>query len=105
MTPSTIESVRSTSPPKSAWPGCVDDVDEVAVVVDGRVLGQNRDAPLALELVRVHHPLGHALVGAKQAALPQQRVDERGLAVIDVGDDRHVAKQGIGDRLWAHPVQ
>ena len=28
---------------------------------------------------------------AERAGLPQHRVDQRGLAVIDVGDDRHVA--------------
>ena len=34
---------------------------------------------------------------AKGAALAQQRVHERGLAVIDVRDDRDVAPQRVGD--------
>ena len=36
--------------------------------------------------------LGHLLVLAEGAGLLQQLVDERGLAVVDVGDDRDVAK-------------
>ena len=63
----------------------------------GGVLGQDGDAALALEVVVVHHPLGHLLVGAERAALPQQRVDERGLAVVDVRDDGDVAAERVGD--------
>ena len=70
----------------------------MSLIVDGGVLGQNRDAALALELVAVHRALGDALVGAERAALVQQRVDQRGLAVVDVGDDGDVASEGIGDR-------
>ena len=99
--PSTIDSVRSTSPPKSAWPGRVHDVDEAVVVVHGRVLGQNRDAALALELVRVHDPLGHPLVGPENAALVQQGVHQRRLAMVDVGDDGDVARE----RGWRSPVR
>ena len=65
--------------------------------MDGGVLRQNRDAALALELVAVHGALGHALVGAERAALVQHRVDKRGLAVVDVGDDGDVATIRVGD--------
>ena len=95
MTPSTIDSVRSTSPPKSAWPGVSTMLIRWSVVVDGGVLRQDRDAALALELVRVHHALGDPLVGAEDAALVQQRVDQRRLAVVDVGDDGDVAPSGL----------
>jgi hypothetical protein len=37
-------------------------------------------------------PLLHALVVAEGAGLAEQLVDERRLAMIDVGDDRHVAE-------------
>ena len=77
----------------------IDNIDEDVVVVNGGVLRQNRDAALALELVAVHGPLGHALVAAKRAALVQQRVDQRGLPVIDVGDDGDVSTLRVGDRL------
>ena len=75
----------------------VDDVDQHVVVVDGGVLRENRDAALALELGVVHGALGDPLVRAERAALVQQRVDERGLAVVDVGDDGDVAPQRVGD--------
>ena len=70
----------------------VDDVDLHVAVGDRRVLGEDRDALLALEVHRVHDAVGHVLVGAEGAGLPEHLVDERGLAVIDVGDDRHVAE-------------
>jgi len=70
--------------------GGVHDVDVDAPVVDGRVLGHDRDAFFALEVDRVHDALGHRLVLAKEARLPEHRVDEGGLAVVDVSDDRDV---------------
>jgi hypothetical protein len=70
----------------------VDDVDLRLPEVHGRVLGQDRDAALALEVVRVHHALHDLLVGAEGAALAQEGVHERGLAVVDVGYDRDVAQ-------------
>src|SRR4029079_1667566 len=58
---------------------------------DRAVLGQDRDAALALEVVRVHDALGDLLVGAEGAALAQQLGDQRRLAVVDVGDDGDVS--------------
>ena len=104
-TPSTIDSVRSTSPPKSAWPGVSTMLIRMSLVVDGGVLGQDRDAALALELVAVHGALGDALVRAERAALVQQGVDERGFAVIDVGDDGDVAAVRVGDRGANFPTK
>ena len=75
----------------------VDDVDQQVLVVDGRVLRENRDAALALEVGVVHGALGDPLVRAERAALMQQRIDERRLAVIDVGDDGDVAAERVGD--------
>ena len=75
--------------------GRVHDVDQGLAVVDGGVLGQDGDAALALELVAVHGALGDALVGAEHAALAEHGVDQRGLAVIDVGDDGDVAAERI----------
>src|SRR6266849_10938244 len=69
----------------------VDDVDLHVAVADGRVLGEDRDPFLTLEVARVEHALGYILVRAERAGLPEQRVDERRLAVVDVGDDRDVA--------------
>ena len=48
-------------------PGRIHNIDLAAGKVDGRVLGQNGNAPLPLQLVRVHHPVSHLFVGAKGA--------------------------------------
>ena len=47
-----------------------------------------RSRSRSLESMRA---LGHLLVGAEGAALAQQLVDQRGLAVVDMRDDRDVA--------------
>ena len=46
-------------------PRRVDDVDLHVAVADGGVLGEDRDALLALEVHRVHDPLGDVLVLAE----------------------------------------
>ena len=70
----------------------VDDID-AGVFPDHRGgLGQDGDAALALEIVGIHGALDHALVLAIGAGLLQQPVDQRGLAVVDVGDDGDIAK-------------
>jgi hypothetical protein len=71
--------------------GGVDDVDLDVVPADAGVLGEDGDPPLALERVGVHHALLHDLVLAEGPALAEHLVHERGLAVIDVGDDGDVA--------------
>ena len=88
--------------------GRVDDVDVGPLPFNGAVLGQDRDAALLLEVVRVHHPLGDFLVGAEGAALAQQLVDQRRLAMVDVGDDGDVSDlaghaemlSGSGEGEW-----
>jgi len=72
--------------------GRVDDVQRDVAVPHRRVLGEDRDALLALQVVRVHDPLVDVLVGTKRARLPKKRVDEGRLAVVDVGNDRHIAQ-------------
>ena len=77
----------------------VHNINEAVAVVDRRVLGQNRDAALALELVRVHHALGHPLIAPENAALVQQGIHQRRLAMVDVGDDGDVAPVWVSDLL------
>ena len=84
--------------------GCVDDVQRDVAVPHRGVLREDRDALLALEVVRVHHPFGDVLVGAEGSRLPQQTVDERGLAVIDVRDDRDVAQIGANGHQCRLPA-
>ena len=87
-------------------PGRVDDVDLHVAVPDGGVLGQDRDALLALQVHRVHDAVGHFLVGPERAGLAQHGVDEGGLAVVDVRDDRDVSQVvclGFGARGHSGP--
>ena len=70
----------------------VDDVDPRVAERHCRVLGEDRDALLALEIHRVHHALGDVLVLAERAGLPEHRVDQRRLPMVDVRDDRDVAQ-------------
>jgi hypothetical protein len=74
--------------------GRVHDVDPDARVVDRRLLGQDRDALLSLEVTRVHDPVHDGLVGPEGAGLAEDPVDERRLPVVDVGDDGDVPEVG-----------
>ena len=56
------------------------------------VLGEDRDALLALQVARVHDALVDVLVLAERAGLPEHGVDERRLPVVDVGDDCDIAQ-------------
>ena len=66
--------------------------------LDGEVLGQDGDAALALERVGVHDQAVLAalelvqLAGAELAGLAQHLIDQRRLAVVDVGDDGNVSQ-------------
>ena len=73
--------------------GGVHDVDLGSLPAHRRVLGQDGDAPLPLQRVRVHHPLFHLLVGAERPRLPQHLIHQGGLAVVDVSDDGEVTDQ------------
>ncbi len=75
----------------------------LALVRDRRVLGEDRDALLALQLVGVHGTVFDVLVVAERVGLPQHGVHQRGLAVVDVGDDRDVAQiVAVGDGVLGH---
>jgi hypothetical protein len=83
----------------------VDDVDMSAVPVDRRAFGEDGDAALFFEVGRIHRPLLDPLVVAEGAGLAEQLVNQRGLAMVDVGDDRHVAKFHvlISGKRWRRP--
>ena len=68
----------------------VHDVDAASRVLDRGGLRQDRDAALALQVVAVERPLGdHGTCVGR--GLLQQPIHERGLAMVDVGDDGDVA--------------
>ena len=72
--------------------GGVDDVDRRAVPVDRRVLGEDRDALLALQVTGVEDAVDGLGALAEGAGGAQHGVDEGGLAVVDVRDDGDVAQ-------------
>ena len=70
----------------------VHDVDLRIAVHDRSVLGEDRDAALALQRIAVHHAVNGLLILAVYAALLKHLVHESRLAVVDVGDDGNIAK-------------
>jgi hypothetical protein len=92
--------------------GGIDDIDPGVLPDQRRRLGQNGDAALALEIVRIKRPLGHSLIVAKRAGLLQKPVDEGGFAMVDVGDNGDISQihgfdfmvDFLGLILWASGV-
>ena len=76
---------------KVGVPGRIDDIDLHAAIGDRRVLGDDGDAALALEVAPIHDALAHVLVGAKDVALLKHPVHERRLAVVDMRDNGDIA--------------
>ena len=90
--------IRSTSAPKSAWPGVstMFDAGGLSVVFpfDAGALGKDGDPALLFQIARIHRPFLDPLVFAVGAGLAEQLVDQRGLAVVNVGDDRDISQRG-----------
>src|SRR5699024_3893649 len=78
-------------------PGGVDDVDDHVLALGGgvmhrRVLREDGDPLLALQIIGVHHTVVDVLVFTENPGLPEHGVDECGFAVVHVGHDGHVAE-------------
>src|SRR5439155_27355215 len=74
--------------------GRVDDVDLGVADLEGDILSKDRDAALTFEVVGVENAVATQLAFAEQTGLTHQLVHQRRLAVIDVGDDGHIADVG-----------
>jgi len=83
--------MRSTLAAEIGVAGRVDDVDPHFVPDDRGAFREDRNAALALELVRIEGAFGNLLIGAESAALAQHRIDQGRLAMVDMCDDRDVA--------------
>ena len=70
----------------------VNDVNLGVAVLDSGVLGQDSDAALPLQVVGVHDALHRLLILAVHAALLQHLIHQRGLAVVNVGDNSYVSQ-------------
>jgi hypothetical protein len=100
ITPSTIDRIRSTSPPKSAWPGVSTMLMRVPfhsteVALARMVIPRSRSRSL-LSIARS----ATAWLVAEGARLLEQLVDQRGLAVVDVGDDGDIAQIHASAVTW-----
>ena len=71
-----------------------------AVVMHGGIFGKNGDAALPLQVVGVHHPFGHRLILAEDAALFEHLVHQGGLAMVNVGDNGDVSQIFANDIQW-----
>jgi hypothetical protein len=58
---------------------------------NGRILGQNGNAAFAFEVIGIHHALFNVLIIAESMGLSQQTINERGFAMIDVGDNGDIS--------------
>ena len=70
----------------------VNDIDLGVAVPDGGVLGHDGDAALALQIPRVHDPVHDLLVVPVDTGLLEHFIDQRGLAVVDMGDNGDVSE-------------
>ena len=71
----------------------VDEVDLDALPHHRGGLGEDGDAPLALLVAGVHHPIDQRLVGGEDPRGAQQPIHQGGLAMVDVRDERDVAER------------
>ena len=74
-------------------PWGVHDVDFCLVKKERRVFGEDRNAALAFEIVRIHHAFDERLIRAENSALAQHGIHKRGLAMVHMGDDRDVSNR------------
>ena len=69
----------------------VHNIDLYAVIGYCCILGEDRDPSLPLDVVGVHDTVHDLLVRAEHAALPQELIHKGRLAMVYVGDDRHIS--------------
>jgi len=72
--------------------GRIDDINFYVVIEDRGVFGKDRDAAFALQFVSSPSPVQHGARSCEKVPLCCSiAVHQRGLAVIDVGDDSDIA--------------
>ena len=63
-------------------------------IVDCSVLGENRNALFALKIARIHHALAgllNRIALVESTRLPQHRINQGGLAVVNVCNNRDIS--------------
>ncbi len=69
----------------------VQDVDFHSFPIRRHVLGQNRDAPLALEIVVVEDQFAGFLARIHHLTLVNDFIHQSGFSMVNVGDDGHIS--------------
>ena len=69
----------------------IDDVDTVVAPANRRVLGQDRYAALAFEVIGIHDPFGHNGALVQCPGLLQQAINQGRLAMVNMRNDRDIA--------------
>ena len=69
----------------------VDDIDLDAFMHDGRVFGQDRNAPFPFDIAGVHDSFGNLFIGAENVALLKHCVDQCRFAMVNVGNNCNIA--------------
>ena len=70
----------------------VNDIDLCIAVLHGSVFRHDGNAALTLKVVGVHYALNDLLIFTVDAALLEHLVNKGGLAVVDMGDYRHISE-------------
>ena len=78
--------------PEVGVPGRVHQVQAHALELYGRLLGVNGDAAFLFQILAIHRAFEDFAVRGDCAGLTQQPVEQRGLAMVDVSDDRQVSQ-------------
>jgi hypothetical protein len=71
-------------------------------VPDGRIFRRDGDAPFFFQIHGIHDPVLHDLMRPERAGLPEHGVNQGGLAVIDMGDNRNISDICFSHR---HPIK
>ena len=69
----------------------IDNVYLGILICNGSVLGQNGDTALTLDIAGVHDTLRNFLILSEHAALFEQLIHKRGLAVVYMRYDRNIS--------------
>ena len=72
--------------------GRVNDIDTSTFPLNGGCLGEDRDTTLFFQIVGIHHAFFGALIVTEGGRLFQQFVNEGGLAMVNMGNDRNIAQ-------------
>src|SRR5207237_265210 len=69
----------------------INNIDLNATIDDSSIFSENSNTPLTFLIVGIHDQFAHLLILAEDVALFEESIDQRGFAVIDVGNNSNIA--------------